>query len=121
MIRFSWWTHLELILGLVAIVILGKVLIITPIVKVFGYSWQTALIAGLGLAQIGEFSFVLASEGQALGMVSRPVYLLILGTTAVTLLITPFMLQGIAQLFVVAESWPRLQQWLLAPHRYLKS
>jgi CPA2 family monovalent cation:H+ antiporter-2 len=109
------WTHLELILGLVAIVVLGKVLIITPIVRLFGYPLRTALIAGLGLAQIGEFSFVLASEGQALGMVSRPVYLLILGTTAVTLLITPFMLQAIAQLFVVAESWPWLQQWLLAP------
>ena len=109
------WMHLELILGLVAIVILGKVLIITPIVKVFGYPLRTALIAGLGMAQIGEFSFVLASEGQGLGIVSRQVYLLVLGTTAVTLLITPFMLQAISQLFVVAESWPRLQRWLLPP------
>lgn len=83
----------ELILGLVCLVTIGKFLVVTPIVKLFGYPLKTAIIAGLGLAQIGEFSFVLASEGQILGLVSRQVYLLILGTTAVTLVLTPFLLQ----------------------------
>lgn len=86
------WKNIELILGLVTIVFLGKFLIITPIVRGFGYSLKTAIIAGLGLAQIGEFSFVLASAGQTMGLVSRQVYLLILGTTAVTLVLTPFLL-----------------------------
>jgi monovalent cation:H+ antiporter-2, CPA2 family len=107
------WNHLELILGLVAIVIVGKFLIIAPIVRIFGYSWKTALIAGLGLAQIGEFSFVLVSAGQTLGLISRQVYLLVLGTTAVTLVITPFVLQVLPKLFAWAEEFPRLQQWLL--------
>ncbi|MCY7385852.1 MAG: cation:proton antiporter, partial [Microcoleus sp. CAN_BIN18] len=59
---FFLWNHLELILGLVFLVFVGKFLIITPIVRLFGYPLKTALIAGLGLAQIGEFSFVLASS-----------------------------------------------------------
>jgi CPA2 family monovalent cation:H+ antiporter-2 len=92
------WNNLELILGLVALVLIGKFLIITPIVRAFGYPLKTAVIAGLGLAQIGEFSFVLASAGQAMGLVSRSVYLLILGTTAVTLVLTPFILRFIPQL-----------------------
>jgi len=100
------WNNLELILELVALVIVGKFLIITPLVKLFGYSLKTALITGLGLAQIGEFSFVLASEGQALGLVSRRVYLLILGTTAVTLVVTPFVLRLIPRLFSWAETIP---------------
>jgi len=108
------WHNLELILGLVTIVIVGKLLIITPLVKLFGYSLKTALIAGLGLAQIGEFSFVLASEGQFLGLVSRQVYLLILGTTAVTLVITPFVLGMVPRLFRWAEAVPPLKQWLEA-------
>jgi CPA2 family monovalent cation:H+ antiporter-2 len=108
------WNNLELILSLVALVIVGKFLIITPIVRAFGYSLKTALIAGLGLAQIGEFSFVLASEGQSLGLVSRRVYLLILGTTAVTLVITPFVLQAIPQLFIWVEKFPSLKQYLVA-------
>jgi len=106
------WNNLGLILGLVASVFIGKFLIITPIVRLFHYPWRTALIAGLGLAQIGEFSFVLASEGQALGLVSRQIYLLILGTTAVTLVVTPFVLRGVPILFDWLESMPWLKPYL---------
>lgn len=55
---------------------------------------------------------MLASKGQVLGLVSRRVYLLILGTTAVTLVITPFVLRAIPQLFTWAETVPWLKQLL---------
>ncbi len=106
------WNNLELILGLVALVFVGKFLIITPLVKVFRYPLKTALLAGLGLAQIGEFSFVLASEGRTLGLVSRRVYLLILGTTAVTLVLTPFVLRLVPHLFNWAETLSWLKPYL---------
>lgn len=106
------WNNLELILGLVALVLVGKFLIVTPLVRVFKYSLKTALITGIGLAQIGEFSFVLASEGQSLGLVSRQVYLLILGTTAVTLVITPFLLRLMPQLVSWAETVPWFKPYL---------
>jgi monovalent cation:H+ antiporter-2, CPA2 family len=106
------WNNLELILGLVALVFFGKFLIVTPLVKLFRYPLKTSLIVGLGLAQIGEFSFVLASKGQALGLVSRRVYLLILGTTAVTLVLTPFVLRLVPQLFAWAEMVPWLKTLL---------
>jgi monovalent cation:H+ antiporter-2, CPA2 family len=106
------WQNWQLILGLVCMVLLGKWLIVTPLVRIFGYSWKTAITVGLGLAQIGEFSFVLASEGQALGFVSRPVYLLLLGTTAVTLVVTPFVLQLTPKLFEWLESFPSIRTLL---------
>ena len=109
---FFLWSHLEIILGLVFLVLVGKFLIITPIVRIFGYPLKTAILVGLGLAQIGEFSFVLASAGQTLGLVSRRVYLLILGTTAVTLVITPFVLKIVPQLLNWAEKFPWLQKYL---------
>jgi len=102
------WQNLELILGLVALVFVGKFLIVMPIVKAFRYPLKTALLVGLGLAQIGEFSFVLASEGRSLGLVSRRVYLLILGTTAVTLVLTPFVLRMVPKLLEL----PWLKSWL---------
>ena len=108
---FFLWENLDLILGLVSIVFVGKFAIITPLVKLFGYPLQTALIAGLGLAQIGEFSFVLASEGRSLGLVSRRVYLLLLGTTALTLVVTPFILRLIPSLFNWIETVPALARW----------
>jgi len=106
------WQNLELILGLVALVIVGKFVIILPLVRLFRYPLRVAIAAGLGLAQIGEFSFVLASEGQKLGLVSRPVYLLILGTTAVTLMVTPFLLKAMPQIFQLLEKIPLLYKWL---------
>lgn len=106
------WNNLELILGLVALVFVGKFLIVTPLVRLFRYPLKTAIIVGLGLAQIGEFSFVLASEGQALGLVSRRVYLLILGTTAVTLVLTPFVMRAVPKLLDWAESVPWLDRYL---------
>lgn len=106
------WNNLELILGLVALVFIGKFLIITPLVRLFGYSLKTSLIVGLGLAQIGEFSFVLASKGQELGLVSRRVYLLLLGTTAVTLVLTPFVLRLVPKLFDWMDTIPWLKQLL---------
>ncbi|MDY7021989.1 MAG: cation:proton antiporter, partial [Cyanobacteriota bacterium] len=104
------WEHLELILELVLLVVIGKSLLVIPIVRCFGYPLKTSILAGLGLAQIGEFSFVLASSGQNLGLVPRPVYLLILGTTAVTLVITPFVLQLIPRLL----DWTTNIPWLLS-------
>lgn len=102
----------ELILGLVAIVMLGKFLIVVPLVSIFRYPLRVAIFAGLGLAQIGEFSFVLASEGQKLGLVSRRVYLLILGTTAVTLMVTPFLLKATPTILGLLEKIPFLQAWM---------
>ncbi|GAB1539889.1 hypothetical protein NUACC21_25570 [Scytonema sp. NUACC21] len=57
-------------------------------------------------------SFVLASEGQTLGLVSRRIYLLILGTTAVTLVLTPFVLRSVPILFNWVETIPWLKNFL---------
>ncbi|MEI6329421.1 MAG: cation:proton antiporter [Pseudanabaena sp.] len=102
----------ELILSLVAIVMIGKFLIVVPLVSIFRYPLRVAIFAGLGLAQIGEFSFVLASEGQKLGLVSRRVYLLILGTTAVTLMVTPFLLKATPQILTLLEKVSFLKDWM---------
>ncbi len=106
------WQNLEIILGLVAIAIVGKFLIVVPVVTAFGYPLQTAIFGGVALAQIGEFSFVLATEGQKLGLVSRSVYLLILGTTAVTLMLTPFLLKTVPSILQCCQRVPPLARWL---------
>ncbi|MDJ0675922.1 MAG: cation:proton antiporter [Calothrix sp. MO_167.B42] len=81
------------ILGLVMMVMVGKALVILPVVMAFGYSFKTAVITSLGLNQIGEFSFVLALVGWRQGFISQEKYLLLLGTTAITLLLTPVWLK----------------------------
>ena len=77
------------IIGLVSLVMLGKALIIFPIVLLFGYSLKTAVLTGCGINQIGEFSFVLALVGLENNLITQDTYLLLLGTTAITLVLTP--------------------------------
>ncbi|BDA73264.1 probable potassium efflux transporter [Calothrix sp. PCC 7716] len=81
-----------LILVLVTLVMLGKAIIILPIVLKFGYSIKTAIITSLGINQIGEFSFVLALAGLRQELITEKTYLLLLGTTAITLVLTPIWL-----------------------------
>ncbi|MGK7912233.1 MAG: cation:proton antiporter [Synechococcus sp.] len=100
--------------GLVAIAMVGKALIVTSIVRVFGYPLRTALTVGMGLNQIGEFSFVLAGVAQTSGVFTERLYGLVVGTTAVTLLLTPFVLRLTPRLLLWMERSPSLNPFLQA-------
>lgn len=86
-----------LILALLGGVLLLKGLVMTVVVRVCKYSMPVALMIGLGLAQIGEFSFILASNAKASGMLSSQVYLLLVHTTVMGLLLTPVILSVLAR------------------------
>lgn len=83
------WQNFGVIIGLVVLVMVGKAMIILPIIWRFGYSFKTSVISSLGLNQIGEFSFVLAVTGERLGFIGQDRYDLLIGTTAITLVLTP--------------------------------
>ncbi len=80
------WTS---VLPIVGIIILVKLLVVFGIVKMFGHGTRIALLAGAGLFQIGEFSFILALEGMNAGIVSEHFYSLILASAIITMLLTP--------------------------------
>ncbi|CAF2156839.1 unnamed protein product [Brassica napus] len=65
--------------------------VVAIVVNVFGY--YLALTVGMSLAQIGEFAFVLLSRGSNLHLIESKLYLLLLGTTALSLVTTPFLLK----------------------------
>ncbi|MEO0648885.1 MAG: cation:proton antiporter, partial [Cyanobacteria bacterium J06650_10] len=100
------------ILGLVSLVMVGKALIIVPIVLLFGYSLKTAVLTGFGINQIGEFSFVLAIVGLENNLISEEAYLLLLGTTAITLVLTPFAFNLAPAVYSGLYHQPKLQPLL---------
>jgi CPA2 family monovalent cation:H+ antiporter-2 len=59
-----------------------------------GASIRTSVLTGLGLAQIGEFSFVLAVAGKASGLISEEFYQIFLSSSVVTMIMTPFILNA---------------------------
>lgn len=82
-------THLGQISLFVALIVVGKSLIIGGIARAFGYVNMAPWIVGLGLSQIGEFSFVLARNGLSTGSLSKSTYDLALTCTVLTMALSP--------------------------------
>ncbi|KAM3340657.1 K(+) efflux antiporter 5 [Capsicum galapagoense] len=83
------WTHVDILLASVILVIVFKTTVAAMITRIFGYNIRTSVIVGLLLAQIGEFAFVLLSRASNLHIVQGKMYVLLLGTTALSLVTTP--------------------------------
>ena len=82
--------HLSTILQMVFLIMAGKGLIFGLLVRLFGYRNIIPLAVGLGLFQIGEFSFVLARAGLATKSISPELYSYMLSTAVITMILTPF-------------------------------
>ena len=79
------------VLGVVAIIMLGKTLAALAIVLAFRYPLNTALTVAASLAQIGEFSFILAGLGQALGLMSVEAMNYVLAGALFSIALNPLM------------------------------
>ena len=80
--------------GTIALVVLlvfvAKALIFGGLTRAFGYGNIVPFAVGLGLFQVGEFSFVIAREGISSGAISEELYSIVLTTAVVTMSLTPF-------------------------------
>ncbi len=106
------FSNFGVIVGLVALVMIGKASIVFPIIWQFGYSFKTSVISGLGLNQIGEFSFVLAVLGEKLGFINQDQYDLLIGTTAITLVLTPIGMKLSPEIARKLASVPTIAEFL---------
>ncbi|MBO0663632.1 cation:proton antiporter [Jiella sp. CQZ9-1] len=78
-----------LVLIAAIVVVLAKTFLNVLLIRLAGLPHKTAVEAGLSMAQIGEFSFVLAAAAFASGAIGTDVYRLALAVTAITLLVSP--------------------------------
>lgn len=91
------------VLGVLAIIVLGKSLAAAALVLAFRYPLSTALTVSASLAQIGEFSFILAGLGLSLGLLPQEGTSLVLAGALISIALNPL-------LFAVAEPFRR---WVL--------
>ncbi len=96
----------------IAAVMGGKTLAAATGPVLMGYSGRVSLLAGLAVAQIGEFSFVLAKEGRKLDLLGDSVYQPFLAIAVGTMLITPFLVQGGPGLMDRLERWIPLDKFV---------
>ena len=98
---------------LVLVALLANHVINTLIIRSLGRSWSESIYAGAMLAQIGEFSFVLAAVGLQANVIGRFGYQLAISTIAISLLLSPawmaFSKWGIARFGELPEPGPNGQ------------
>jgi CPA2 family monovalent cation:H+ antiporter-2 len=74
-----------------AVVIVGKTLACSLGIFIVGHDPRTALRSGLGMAQIGEFSFVIATLGLSLGVVSDFIYPIAVAVSVLCMAASPYL------------------------------
>jgi CPA2 family monovalent cation:H+ antiporter-2 len=93
------------ILLVVVGVLLGKSITGVAATLAMGYPLRTAVLTSLALAQIGEFSFVLARAGMAAGLIGEEMYQMFVAAAVITMLAAPFLLRAAP---IIADAAARL-------------
>ncbi|HZJ00946.1 MAG TPA: cation:proton antiporter [Gemmatimonadaceae bacterium] len=86
----NWGT----VLVLSVVVILGKVVAVTAGAFITGAGLRTSIQSGMSLAQIGEFSFIIAAVGVAAKVTTTSFYAVAVAVSALTTLCTPWLIRG---------------------------
>ncbi|MEW6720905.1 MAG: cation:proton antiporter [Thermodesulfobacteriota bacterium] len=96
--------HLPQLLLLTAAVLAGKALCAGAAIRLQRYAWTTAVLGGVALAQVGEFSFVLLLQGYREGLVNTGAYQYLLVVAVLTMIATPFLVNAAPG---IARFWTR--------------
>ncbi|MBQ4615777.1 MAG: cation:proton antiporter [Mailhella sp.] len=87
-------THIPVILAAATAIVVVKILMTIPAVLVLNYSLRTALLVAFSLAQVGEFSFVLAKSALGLGLLTDSAYQVFLASSIFTMVLTPLLINA---------------------------
>lgn len=85
-----FFANIGMILALFIFVVILKSIIVFALMIAFSYHTKTAFIVAAGLANIGEFAFILAQVFFAQELISSRLYHIVLATSLLTLLLTPW-------------------------------
>ncbi len=107
-----WLREPAATLGLGGAVLVGKALVVGAVALVFGFGLRAAVLAGLALAQIGEFSFILAAAGQPHGLIGGELMQRFLAVSVLTMVLTPFVVLLSPRLAAHTERVPWLRRQL---------
>lgn len=99
-------------LTVLAVIVVGKPLSALLIVFAFGHPIRTGLTVAAGLGQIGEFSFILAELGRALGLLPREAYNLVIAGALLSIALNPVLFRAATAMEAMLRGRPRLTAFL---------
>jgi CPA2 family monovalent cation:H+ antiporter-2 len=99
-------SHLPQVAAFTKVLIVGKALIIGGALLAAGVNHTTATLVAIFMAQMGEFSFVLAGAGNSEGIIDNNQFGVILATAVLSILATPFLVKLLPELIVFSARLP---------------
>ncbi|HSF66314.1 MAG TPA: cation:proton antiporter [Nitrospiraceae bacterium] len=106
------FTHPLPVAGLLVTILLVKLIAGAGAVLLAKIPLRSAIMVGIALAQVGEFSFLLAQQGQESGFLRGDPYQVFLAVSVLSMIVTPFLIQWSPHLARRTEAWQRLHHWL---------
>ena len=91
------------ILALVCTILIGQAILGTLGFMLGGESLKSAMRCGFSMSQIGEFSFIIASLGLSLGVISNFLYPVVVAVSVITTFLTPYMIRLATPTYLVME------------------
>jgi len=104
--------HLDLYLAVVLAVLFGNAAIAFFTAAAFPYSGRTALVVGAGLAQLGEFSFIIADQGLRHDLISVVTYNVVLAAAVTSICLNPLAFASIAPIEAALSRVKLLWRWI---------
>ena len=95
--------------------LVGKPLAALVIVAVIGYPARTALTVALGLAQIGEFSFILSELARKHGLLGEAGHNVLVACALISITLNPLLFRSLGRIEAALKRWPLL--WRLLNRR----
>jgi CPA2 family monovalent cation:H+ antiporter-2 len=102
--------HPLAVLGVVALVVIGKSLAAVGISAALGYPLRTGLTVAAGLGQIGEFSFILATAGIGLAILPEDAYQLVVAGAIISITLNPLLFAAVDPLAGWFKARPSLRR-----------
>lgn len=110
-------SNFPLILALALFVLISKFVVVFLLSLIFGYHGKTAVAVGVGLAEVGEFSFIVFSQAKSLGLITSSATSIGISVALLTIILTPLLFRSISPLWrklkEVTGKWPRLNKAFL--------
>jgi len=104
--------HTVMVFGLLSGILLVKFLAGAAASLAMDTPPRSAFMVGVALAQVGEFSFLLAQQGQESGLLRGDPYQVFLSVSVLSMIVTPFLMQWSPLLARRVEAVQRLRHWL---------
>jgi len=106
------WDHMDLYVTVTLAVLFVNAGIAFVTAAAFPYSGKTALTVGAGLAQLGEFSFIIADDSLELGLMSTATYNIVLAAAATSICLNPLAFSSLGALERALTRTGPLWRWI---------